>query len=143
MTFSVLSTGWAWLLVAGAVALAVAAFLVRPRPPRHRVPSLLIWARVLDGPKDRSPWDRLRWLVSLVLTAALAAILALALARPLPGSGAASGGRLLLVLDASWTMLAGRPGGDALAACGRGGVGHGAVGRRARNRARHHGRRHR
>jgi hypothetical protein len=112
MTFALVSSAWAWALLAGAVAAAILSFIVRPRPPRHRVPSMLIWQRVLDETRDRSVWDRLRWIVSMLLTAAIAAALALALARPAPASGPESGGRLLLVLDSSWTMQARRPTGQ-------------------------------
>jgi hypothetical protein len=113
MTFAFVSSGVAWLAVVAAVAAAAALFLIRPRPPRLVVSSLVIWQRVLDEARDRSLWDRIRWWVSLGVTMTIAAALALALLRPEPaGAGAGAPARVLLVIDSSWTMLARTPAGE-------------------------------
>jgi hypothetical protein len=104
----------AWALVAGAAALAAGLFLIKLRPPRILVPSLSLWHSVLDASPDITRWERIRRAVSLIVTVLLAVLLVLAVTRPSPalGSGAAARGRVLVVLDSSWSMLAKRPGGE-------------------------------
>jgi hypothetical protein len=105
MTFQILPPWLAWGLIAAAAAAAAALFAIRPRPPRRVISSLLVWHRVLGDRPARSWWDRLRWLASLVLTVLIAALLAAAVAQPVPGSARAAD-RVLIVLDSSWTMRA-------------------------------------
>jgi hypothetical protein len=104
----------AWALVAGAAALAAGLFLIKLRPPRILIPSLALWQRVLDASPDITRWERIRRAVSLAVTIALAIILGFAVTRPSPGagSGASATGRVLLVIDSSWSMLAKTPGGE-------------------------------
>lgn len=104
----------AWALIGGAGALAVWLFLRRLRPPRVVVASLLLWRRVLDAPRALTLWERIRRAVSLVATALVALVLAMAIARPSPRSAApaAARGRVLIVLDSSWSMLARTAAGD-------------------------------
>jgi hypothetical protein len=108
VTFGAMAAWQAWALVAGAAALAVFLFRLRVRPRRVRIPSLLLWGRVLDDPRELTLWERIRRAVSLAITAAIAVALALALARPSGTAGATDvpPGRLVLVLDSSWSMLA-------------------------------------
>lgn len=103
-----------WVLIAGALGLAVYLFLLKVRPRRLFVPSLLLWGQVLNDKRERTLWERIRRAVSLVVAAVIAVALALAFARPSRGSGATGvpGGRLVVVLDASWSMLARTRGGD-------------------------------
>ncbi len=98
----------AWALIAGAAVLAAGLFLIKLRPPRILVPSLALWQRVLDASPDITRWERIRRAVSLLLTIVLAAILGCAVTRPSPaaGSGAGASGRVLVVVDSSWSMLA-------------------------------------
>jgi hypothetical protein len=111
MTFGAMAAWQAWLLVAAAGAAAAGLFLLKVLPPRVRVPSLLLWARVLSETREATLWERIRRAVSLVLTAAIAVFLALAVTRPSfarrgPAAAQAGSDRLLIVLDSSWTMLA-------------------------------------
>lgn len=108
MTFGAMAAWQAWLLVAAAAAAAMGLFLLKVRPPRVLVPSLLLWGRVLNESRELTLWERIRRAVSLVLTAAIAAALALAVARPSTARGAsgAGHGRILLVVDSSRSMLA-------------------------------------
>jgi Aerotolerance regulator N-terminal len=106
MSFGALAAWQAWLLLAGAVAVAAAIFRIKVRPPRVEVPSLLLWRRVLDQVRAVSWWERVRRAVSLAVTVLIAAALALAIARPVPRAAAAGGGRRLIVLDSSWSMRA-------------------------------------
>ena len=101
-----------WLLAIAAAAAAGGLFLVKVRPPRVVVPSLLFWTKVLDESRERTLWERIRRAVSFVVTVVVALALAFALARPsrTPQAAAAAGaprsGRVLIVLDSSWSMLA-------------------------------------
>lgn len=113
MTFLLLSPWLAWLVIGAAALGAAALFVIRPRPPRRVVSSLIVWQRVLDEARERSWWDRLRWLVSLVLSVVIAVAIAAAFARPAPAAGAATSGRLLVVFDSSWSMRARTPSGAA------------------------------
>lgn len=115
-------TAWqAWLLAAAAAAAAIGLFLVKVRPPRVRVASVMLWARVLGKSREQTLWERIRRAVSLAVTALIAIALAMAFARPSPGVRARAAGtalapgagtaRLLVVVDSSWSMLARTRGG--------------------------------
>jgi hypothetical protein len=108
MTFGAMTAVEALTLVGAAAALAAWLFLRKLRPPRMVVPSLLLWQRVLDEPRELTLWERIRRAVSLVITILVAVALALAVTRPGPRSAApsASRGRVLIVVDSSWSMLA-------------------------------------
>src|SRR6187549_155446 len=106
MSFGAMAAWQALLLVAVAAAAAVAIFRMKLRPPRVQVPSLLLWRRVFDHARDLTWWEKVRRAVSLVATALIAVLLALAVTRPGPRRGPASEGRVLIVLDSSWSMAA-------------------------------------
>ena len=110
MTFA-LPTWAAWLLIALTALAALAAFVIRPRPRRQVVASVAVWHRVLGDAHRRALWERIRWVVSAVLTVLVAAAIAAALARPARATGDPSAGRTLLVLDSSWSMRARLPDG--------------------------------
>lgn len=114
MTFAAMAPWQGWLLLAAAVACAAWLFLLKLRPPRMLVSSLLLWRRVLDESRELTLWERIRRAVSLVLTIAIALALALAVTRPsrARGTAAVSRGRLLIVIDSSWSMLARTRGGE-------------------------------
>lgn len=97
-------TLWPALLLVGAVlGAAVWAFFVRPRPPRLAAPSLALWQRLLDDPRERTWWERIRRAVSLALTIAIALMLLLSAVRPARRTGDQAG-RLAIVFDSSWSM---------------------------------------
>jgi hypothetical protein len=106
MSFGAMAAWQAWLLIFAAGGFAAWLFFRKVRPPRVNVPSLILWRRVLDQARALTWWERVRRAVSLVATIALAVALALALVRPGPSVTAARHGRLLIVLDSSWSMLA-------------------------------------
>jgi hypothetical protein len=108
MTFGAVPAWEAWALLAAAGALATALFFIKLRPPRILIPSLSLWQRVLGASRELTLWERIRRAVSLVVTIAIAIVLALAVLRPsrIGGSGAAARGRTLIVLDSSWSMRA-------------------------------------
>jgi len=108
MTFAAMTSWQAWALLAGAGAIAATLFLIKLRPPRIVVPSLVLWQRVLDASPALTRWERIRRAVSLLATVVLALLLGLAITRPshLTGSQSPAHGRALVVLDSSWSMLA-------------------------------------
>jgi hypothetical protein len=108
MTFGGMAAWQAWLLIAGAAGAALGLFLIKLRPPRVVVPSLLLWRRVLDEARDVTWWERIRKAVSLAVTIFIALTLALAVTRPRPRAGQSSSpdARRLIVIDSSWSMLA-------------------------------------
>lgn len=114
MTFTGMAAWQGWLLLAAAVGIAIGLFLLKVRPPRVIVASLLLWSRVMSETRELTWWERIRRAVSLVLTAAIALALALALARPAvaPGGAGAALGRILIVLDSSASMRARTSAGD-------------------------------
>ena len=114
MTFGALAAWQGWLLVAAAGTIAAALFLLKLRPPRTFVPSLLLWRRVLDDPRELTLWERIRRAVSLAATVVLALLLALAVARPVRTAGPAerAAGRTLIVIDTSRSMHAATSGGE-------------------------------
>jgi hypothetical protein len=104
MSFAAMATWQAWALIVGAGLGAWWIFRLKVRPPRRTVPSLIVWRRVVDSPSDRPWWERVRRAVSLVVTVVVALALALAVGRPGPRAPTGSVGRLLIVLDSSWSM---------------------------------------
>ncbi|MEO8481140.1 MAG: hypothetical protein ABI634_02950 [Acidobacteriota bacterium] len=95
---------WPALLLASAVlGAAVWAFFVKTRPPRLAAPSMALWRRILDDPRERTWWERIRRAVSLALTAAIALLLVLSAVRPARRAGARTG-RLTIAFDSSWSM---------------------------------------
>ena len=105
----------AWLLLAGAAALAAALFLIKLRPPAPR-PVHPPLERVLDDIRQQTLWERIRRAVSLIATVIIALALALAVVRPgrVADGGTRAAGRLLVVLDASWSMEAATRRGETL-----------------------------
>jgi len=112
MSFGAMAAWQAVLLIAGAAAAAAWIFLIKIKPPRVHVPSLLFWRRVLDQKRDETWWERIRRAVSLAATMLIAVVLAMAVTRPGPRAATSSRGRMLIVLDSSWSMLAATNRGD-------------------------------
>ena len=81
MSFGAMAGWQALLLIAAAGAVAAWLFLIKIRPPRINVPSLLFWRRVLDQKRDETWWERIRRAVSLAATVLIAVALAMAVAR--------------------------------------------------------------
>jgi len=101
----------AWGLMALAGVAAWWLFRMKVRPPRATVPSLVVWRRVFDQSPELTWWEKVRRVVSLAATVLVALALAVAVARPGPRVSPASRGRMLIVLDSSWSMRAELPGG--------------------------------
>ena len=115
MTFGAMAAWQGWLLLVGAVALAAWLFLLKLRPPRVLVSSLLLWRRVLDESRELTLWERIRRAVSLVAhrrdcagagVGGHASVAAATARRPPRADGS------LIVIDSSWSMLARTRGGE-------------------------------
>lgn len=90
------------LALIAAIGIVAALYWLKPPPRTVVVPSSLVWDRVLRESHPSS--DRLRWWLSLLLAALIAAVVVSAIVplRPAGTSGAAL--KLILVLDDSPTM---------------------------------------
>lgn len=116
MSFAALGTWQAWLVIAAVVAAAVWLFLLKIRPPQIVVPSLALWSRVLNESRERTLWERIRRAVSLIVAVLITLAILLAVLRPqaaVPSIGgdarrnaATQSGRISIVIDSSWSMLA-------------------------------------
>ncbi len=104
MRFLAFSPLAAYALLAGVGALIWLLYLIKPRMPRVKVASTLVWRRVLGQTLARN--DRWRWLLSLLLALATGLSLAFALTRPEVRALGASHQRIVLVLDNSASMAA-------------------------------------
>lgn len=96
---------WAFLLLAAVPALVLLYFLKLKRPT-VRVPSTLLWQKMIEDQRVNSPFQRLRrsLLLLLQLLALLAAIAALT--RPLLRARPTVGESLIAILDTSASMSA-------------------------------------
>lgn len=111
MTFGALN-GWVVAgLAAGVAAVVTAIFFMKVRHPRVLVPSLLLWRRVLDDDRQVSFWERVRKIVSYVVTVLVPLLIVVALGRPERHATGSAGGPLTIVIDSSLSMLAERPDG--------------------------------
>jgi Ca-activated chloride channel homolog len=88
-----------------AIPAILALWMLKPRRPRLRVPSLMLWPASPAERQSTRPWQRLRNHPLLWLQIAIAALLALAAAQPFVPADAA-GRHLLVLLDASGSMRA-------------------------------------
>ncbi len=96
-----------WMLaMAGLAGGIVLLYILRLKRKKVRVSSTLLWERVIHDSKANAPWQKLRknWLMILQIIALC--LLALALARPFIFGSALLGGRTVVVLDTSASMLA-------------------------------------
>lgn len=97
--------GWqAWGLLVLTAGVLTGLFYMKIRAPRVRVPSLMLWAKVLDAEREVTLWERIRKTVSWIVIMITGVLLMLALTRPAPSVVAAGGGRRLIVIDSSWSM---------------------------------------
>jgi hypothetical protein len=92
-----------WLL--GALPVIVALWVLRPRRPRLRIPSVLLWPTSPAERRSATPWQRLRQHPLLWLQLLIAALLAFAAAQPFTPAEAADQ-RVVVLLDASGSMRA-------------------------------------
>ncbi|HEX2053738.1 MAG TPA: BatA domain-containing protein, partial [Actinomycetota bacterium] len=81
-------------------------YMLRTRRPRQVVASTFLWGEATRNVAATRPFQRLRPSVLLLLQLLLLAALVLALARPFRSTLGVGGSHLVLVVDASGSMLA-------------------------------------
>src|SRR5204863_6494684 len=104
MTFLALSplqTALLAILTAGTI---IALYFLKLRHRRVVVSSSLLWRRVLDERQSHSLWEKLRRIISIIVTVTIALLIALSLARPEVESLTGKNERVVIVLDTSPTM---------------------------------------
>src|SRR6476660_8648897 len=89
------------LLTAGTI---IALYFLKLRHRRVVISSSLLWRRVLDERQSHSLWEKLRRIISIVITVTIALLIGLALARPEIESLTGKSERIVIVLDTSPTM---------------------------------------
>jgi Ca-activated chloride channel homolog len=90
-------------LLAGGIVLL---YILKLKRIRVRVGSTLLWERSVHDFKANAPWQKLRRNLLMFLQIVALILLALALARPFIFGTALTGGRSVIVLDTSSSMLA-------------------------------------
>lgn len=93
---------WATALLLAVAAVVVGLYLLKPAPRRIVIASTLIWERVLH--RKRRDAERWRWWLSLLLSLAIALLIACAIARPDTEKSGAAGRRVVIVVDDSPSM---------------------------------------
>ncbi|HLQ76321.1 MAG TPA: VWA domain-containing protein [Terriglobia bacterium] len=106
MRFLALSPLAATLLAVLATAALVAMYFLKLRHRRMVISSSMLWSRVLDRREARSLWEKLRWILSIVLAVLIALLMVFAVARPEVDSLSGAGRPTMIVLDTSPSMLA-------------------------------------
>jgi hypothetical protein len=104
MTFLALTplqTAFLALLTTG---LIVALYFLKLRHRRVVISSSILWKRVLDERQSHSLWEKLRRIISIVIAATIALLIAMSLARPEIASLTGRNERIVIVLDTSPTM---------------------------------------
>src|SRR5881296_2927802 len=104
MTFLALTAVQTGLLAAMTVAIIIGLYLLKLRHRRVLISSSILWRRVLDERESHSLWEKLRRIVSIVIAATIALLIALSLARPEIESLTGKNERIVIVLDTSPTM---------------------------------------
>ena len=97
------SPGGLWLLAA--IPFILLLWMLRPRRPRMRIPSVMLWPASSAERRSARPWQRLRNHPLLWLQVLVALLLAIAAAQPFIPAEAADQ-RLIVLLDASGSMRA-------------------------------------
>ncbi|HEX4588823.1 MAG TPA: VWA domain-containing protein, partial [Gemmataceae bacterium] len=96
-------TALLWALLAVPV---VIFYVLKIRLKRVPVSTVIFWRQLFDEKRPRSPWQRLRHLISLLVQLALLGLMVAALAEPLFSWDALTARRIVLVLDNSASMNA-------------------------------------
>ena len=107
----VLAIVWMTPLIGAAVAallvpLLIALYFLKLRRRATAVPSTLLWKRSVEDVRANTPFQRLRPSILLFLQLGLLAFVAFALMQPRMDLGLSSGGRSVIIIDASASMSA-------------------------------------
>ena len=107
----ILAVVWMTPLIGAAVAavlvpLLIALYFLKLRRRATAVPSTLLWKRSVEDVRANTPFQRLRPSILLFLQLGLLAFVAFALMQPRMDLGLSSGGRSVIIIDASASMSA-------------------------------------
>src|SRR6187399_636710 len=105
MKFLALSSLAAALLAVLTSLALIAMYFLKLRHRRMMIASSMLWNRVLNRQEERSLWEKLRRILSVVLVVIIGLLMVFAIARP-TGESAESTGRIMIVLDTTPSMLA-------------------------------------
>jgi hypothetical protein len=104
MTFLAFSPALALLLATATSAIIIGLYLLKLRHRRVFVSSSILWRRVLDERQAHSLWEKLRRVISMVIAATIALLIALSLGRPQIDRLTGKNEQIVIVLDTSPTM---------------------------------------
>ena len=82
----------------------IAPLFLKLKREERVVPSTLLWKKVIEDMQVRTPFQRLRYSLLLLLQLLLIILAALALARPYTNLGGIAGKKLVLLIDTSASM---------------------------------------
>ncbi|NLB95163.1 MAG: VWA domain-containing protein [Armatimonadetes bacterium] len=91
-----------WLLLAVPAILLL--YLLKPKRREHLISSVLLWDRLLKDTQARTPFQKLRRSLLLLLQLLLVVLLAMALSRPFVRVHALGGQSMAIVIDESASM---------------------------------------
>src|SRR5437667_8190440 len=89
------------LITAGIV---ISLYFLKLRHRRVFVSSSLLWRRVLDERQSHSLFEKLRWIVSIIIAVTIALLIAISLSRPEIEALTGKNERIVIVMDTSPTM---------------------------------------
>ncbi|MCR4436780.1 MAG: BatA domain-containing protein [Clostridiales bacterium] len=84
----------------------IALYLLKQRHREHTVSSLYLWQEVLKDMEVRSPWQKLKRNILMLLQIAATILLSLALSRPFLDTPFGKAGNVIVVMDTSMSMQA-------------------------------------
>ena len=102
------------LAFAGLAGLIVLLYILKLKRVKAEISSTLLWDRAVQDFKANAPWQKLRRNLLMILQIIALILLAVALARPFIFGNALTGGRTVLVIDTSASMLSSDGSGDRL-----------------------------
>jgi hypothetical protein len=106
MKFLALSPFAAILLAVLTTLALVAMYFLKLRHRRMMIASSMLWSRVLARHEERSLWEKLRRILSILFVVIIGLLMAFAVARPEIAGLSGSTGRMMIVLDSSPSMSA-------------------------------------
>ena len=106
MKFLALSPLAAILLAVLTTLALIAMYFLKLRHRRMMIASSMLWSRVLARHEERSLWEKLRRILSILLVVIIGLLMVFAVARPEVDGLTGSTGRTMIVLDSSPSMSA-------------------------------------
>jgi len=105
MRFLALSPLAVTLLAVLTTVALIAMYFLKLRHRRIWIASSMLWSKVLDRREERSLWEKLRRILSILLAVVIGLLMVFAVARPEIPSLTGTTGRTMIVIDTSPSML--------------------------------------